>query len=156
MRELQSLTARRRAGSRDVSENPETNFDTGRPTASASTYNSGHRHAHWQHAHTQTHTERAHILLAYLSVQFLSNIFPCLLPPSLLSFFSLPASSQGVTAQLNKAHGRQGHACQGLSGHLGDVLWGGCCCGAPQTSLLRDVPASASRRRPSHTLARAS
>lgn len=155
VQELQSLTARRRAGSRDVSENPETNFDTGRPTASASTYNSGHRHAHRQHAHT--HTQRARVLPAHLSVQFLSNIFPCLLPPSLLSFFSPPASSQGVTAQLSKAHGgRQGHACQGLSGHLGDVLGGGCCCCAPQTSLLRGVPASASRRRPLHTLARAS
>lgn len=78
--------------------------------------------------HTHTHTQRARVLPAHLSVQFLSNIFPCLLPPSLLSFFSPPASSQGVTAQLSKAHGRQGHACQGLSGHLGDVLWGGCCC----------------------------
>lgn len=155
MQELQSLTARRRAGSRDVSENPETNFDTGRPTASASTYNSGHRHAHRQHAHTHTHRGLVFCLLTSRS-NFCQTFFPASFHPPSSPFSLPPASSQGVTAQLSKAHGRQGHACQGLSGHLGDVLGGGCCCCAPQTSLLRAVPASASRRRPSHTLARAS
>lgn len=112
--------------------------------------------------HTHTHTEgscSACSPLGPISVKHFS-LPPSTLPPLLFLPPRFLARGYGTAEQSTRQAGTRVPGAIWPPGRCAVgwllLLWGGCCCCAPQTSLLRAVPASASKRRPLHTLARAS